>query len=415
MCKIDLMKKIKILFIIFIAVWITGCKKTSSAVDDTLYSGTVVVYSPKSVTKTVLKKVFAHMMPWFESSESNSGQWGLHWKMANKNPDIIDGSGKRQIASYYYPIIGPYASGDVKVIEYQLLLMKLSGIDGVLIDWPGKMTLYEYPFAVRNTEKIVAMLQKVGMTFAIVYEDRNLQDAGANKISQAQTDMNYLQTNFFNLSYYEKINSKPWLLDFGPIQMQSPSDWTSIFSILNPKPSFFTLWGESNEAGANASGEFAWIYSNYLSGLNNFYNNGYAGIKVAAAYPGFKDFYTAGGWGGALGWEIPYNGTGTFSATLDAALATPIERLQLCTWNDYGEGTMIEPTQEFGYSFLTTLQSKLGVSSLAQADLEMVYNLYLKRKAFSDDTEKQKKLDQVFYYIVSLQLDKAKKLLNSIS
>ncbi len=30
------------------------------------------------------------------------------------------------------------------------------------------------------------------------------------------------------------------------------------------------------------------------------------------------------------------------------------------TWNDYGEGTMIEPTKEFGYGFLNTLQKREG-------------------------------------------------------
>ncbi|MGG9972206.1 glycoside hydrolase family 71/99-like protein [Ferruginibacter sp. SUN002] len=409
------MKNIRLLLLIFVVTYFVGCKKSSTTVDETLYNGTVVVYSPANVAKTVSKRIFSHVMPWFESKESNSGQWGQHWKMANKNPDVTDGSGKRQIASYYYPMIGPYASGDYDVIEYQLLLMKLSGVDGVMIDWPGKQLLYDYPFSVRNTERMVAMLEKVGLTFSIVYEDRNLVDAGANKIAVAQNDMNYLQSNFFGLSYYEKVDSKPLLLDFGPIQMQTPSDWTSIFSVLSPKPSFFTLWYESGEAGSNASGEYAWIYSNYLTGLNNFYNNGYTGKKIAAAYPGFKDFYTAGGWGGALGWQIDHNGTATFNATLDAALASSSNYIQLCTWNDYGEGTMIEPTQEFGYGFLTSLQTKLGVSSLSQTDLETVNNLYTKRKAFKTDTEKQKKLDQVFYYMVSLQMEKAKKLLNSIT
>ncbi len=409
------MKKNKLLLFLFAILWIVGCKKTTTPVDENLYTGTVVVHAPQPVTKTVSKKIFSHVMPWFESSTSNSGQWGQHWKMANKNPDIIDGTGKRQIAAYYYPMIGPYASGDVNVIEYQLLLMKLSGVDGVLIDWPGKMLLYDYPFMVRNSERMINMLQKVGMTFAIVYEDRNLQDApGGNKIAQAQIDMNYIQSNYFNLSHYEKVDSKPLLLDFGPIQMQTPSDWTSIFSVLNPKPTFFTLWGQSNEAGANAQGEYAWIWSSHLSGLNSFYNNGYSGKKMAAAYPGFKDFYTAGGWGGALGWQIDHNGVNTFNATMDAALASSCSSIQLCTWNDYGEGTMIEPTLEFGYGFLTALQTKLGVSALAESDLVMVNTLYTKRKALAGDTEAQKKLDQVFYYIVSMQLTKAKKLLNTI-
>ncbi len=414
MTKMKLLISNNILLLPLIIMLMAGCKKNSSSIDTDLYSGNVKVYAPVNVSKTSSKKIFVHLMPWFETNVTNSGTWGQHWTMATANPDIVDGDGKRQIASYFYPMIGPYASGDTMVIEYQLLLMKLSGIDGVLIDWPGRQNLYDYPFGVRNTERIVSMLDRVGLSFAIVYEDQNLVNAGSNKISTAQTDMAYLQNKFFGLSNYEKVNGKPLLLDFGPQQIQNAADWTTIFSVLATKPSFFTLWYQSSEAGANAAGEFAWIYSDYLSGLNNFYNRSYSGIKIAAAYPGFKDYYAAGGWSSGLGWQISYNGTATFNATLDLALASSCSTIQLCTWNDYGEGTMIEPTKDFGYGFLTSLQNKLQVSSLSQTDLELVDKLYWKRKALAGDAEGQKKLSQVFYYITSLQMDKAKRLLGAL-
>jgi hypothetical protein len=75
---------------------------------------------------------------------------------------------------------------------------------------------------------------------------------------------------------------------------------------------------------------------------------------------------------------------------------------------------MIEPTKEFQYGFLTTLQQKLGVSLLTQSDLEMVAKFYQLRNDKSGDTDAQKKLNQVFYYIVSLQIQKANDLLSKI-
>ncbi|HTM47020.1 MAG TPA: hypothetical protein VL137_18815, partial [Polyangiaceae bacterium] len=48
------------------------------------------------LTKTATTKIYAHLMPWFETPESN-GAWGIHWKMANQNPDVTDANGKRQI------------------------------------------------------------------------------------------------------------------------------------------------------------------------------------------------------------------------------------------------------------------------------------------------------------------------------
>lgn len=391
-----------------------SCKKSS-------VSGTpptdpdVTVFAPKPVTKTVSKKIFAHLMPWFETPKTNGGSWGIHWRMNTRNPDIIDANGQRQIASLFYPLIGPYASGDSTVIEYQLLLMKLSGIDGVFIDWPGIQNSYDYPMLVRNTEKIVSMLDRVGLQFAIVYEDQNLNNTGVtDKIGTAQNDMRYLQNNFFTKSTYEKVEGKPLLLVFGPQAIKTEAGWTSIFSVLPTRPSFFTLWFDSNMAGVNARGEFAWIPQDHLTTLNNFYNNGYGGLKFGSAYPGFKSFYAQGGWNGPT-WIIEHNGTATFNQTLDLALGQPsLPYIQLPTWNDYGEGTMIEPTKEFGYGFLTSLQQKLGVSGLSQADLEAVAKLFELRKSKAALPEVQLKLNQVFYYIVSLQLTKAKDLLATL-
>jgi hypothetical protein len=93
-----------------------------------------------------------HYMPWFETKESSGNdQWGYHWKMNNKNPDIIDADGKPQIASRYYPLIGPYHSGDKEVIENHLLMVKYAGIDGALIDWYGSYNLYHYAVNKENS------------------------------------------------------------------------------------------------------------------------------------------------------------------------------------------------------------------------------------------------------------------------
>ncbi len=143
-------------------------------------------------------------------------------------------------------------------------------------------------------------------------------------------------------------------------------------------------------------------------------------MKTGSVYPGFRDYYVAGGWNGsALGWTIAANGTATMAATLDAVVnRSNVNYIQLNTWNDYGEGTMIEPTDSttggFGFSLLTTLQQKLGVSTLNQTDLEAVLKLYKLRQTYSADPAKLAALNQVYYYMVSMQMTKAKALLATL-
>ncbi|SEL95648.1 hypothetical protein SAMN05444354_11026 [Stigmatella aurantiaca] len=401
---------------VFAALMLVGCGQTAS--EPEVEAPAAAVTAPlASVPKSFNKKIYVHLMPWFESNTSSgNGSWGIHWTMANKNPNVIDGSGKRQIASYYYPLIGPYASGDKDVVEYQLLLMKYAGVDGVLIDWPGTLNCLDYPKNKQNSEAVINKTASVGLEFAVVYEDNNYTLAPQSgcpvpdKLAAARNDMVYLRDNYFSRGNHIKINNAPLLLDFGPQTFSSPSDWSNIFSPLSVKPTFLTLWYEGQEAGANAKGEYPWIYSDFTTGLQNFYNNRPLGVKFGVAYPGFNTFYTAGGWGGP-GWSLAHNGTSTFGQTLDLAKNSGVNWIQLATWNDYGEGTMIEPTREFGYGFLTTLQQKLGVP-YNQSHLELIAKLYEQRKQYANDSAKQAQLNTAFDHFVNLRPDEAAKILN---
>lgn len=378
------------------------------------------VFEPVAIEKYNSTKIYMHYMTWFETDESSlNKQWGYHWTMNNKNPDNIDNNGKREIASHYYPLIGPYHSGDKDVIEYHLLLLKYAGVDGILIDWYGTYNVNDYAMIKENTTQVIGMLDKVGINYAIVYEDRfleNIVNAGLapTKIAAAKTDMQFLQSNYFSSKNYIKINSKPLLLNFGPITLKTESDWTDTFSVLSTKPTFLTLWNQSNEAGNNAQGEYAWVYKDNTY-LTNFYTNSVPNLNVAmgCAYPGFKDFYKEGGAGDSIGWVIEHNNGSTLNSTLELAKNANVNYVQLITWNDFGEGTMFEPTQEFGFSYLEKTKDFTGATNVSNI-FSNIYKLYSLRKEKKGDTAIQEKLDQVFYFLVSLQTSKAVNLLNTI-
>ncbi|CAM3444852.1 glycoside hydrolase family 71/99-like protein [Flavobacterium chungbukense] len=375
---------------------------------------------PVAIEKTNSTKIYMHYMPWFETNESSADKkWGYHWTMANKNPNNVNASGRREIASYYYPLIGPYHSGDKNVIENHLLMMKYSGIDGILIDWYGTYDVNDYRMVKENTEQLIAMLGKVGLEYAIVYEDRfltNVVNAGKaiSVTSAAKTDLTYVQNNYFTDANYIKINGKPLLMNFGPIVLQTPAEWSNVFNVLTAKPTFLTLWDHSVKAGDNASGEYAWVYKDN-SFLTNFYTNTKPKLAVAmgSAYPGFKDFYAEGGGGAAIGWTIDHKNGATLDETLTLAKNANVNYLQLITWNDFGEGTMIEPTVEFGYSFVEKIKIFAGVKNTESifSEISKLYDLRVQKKG---NAEAQKKLDQAFNYFVSMQPAKAKQILSEI-
>jgi hypothetical protein len=256
-----------------------------------------------------------------------------------------------------------------------------------------------------------------------MYEDQHLREAvkrnelnDSTSMLRAKEDMKYIAKRYFTQPNYLKVNGKPIFLDFGPQWFTTEEQWTEVFSAFGEQqPAFYALNYHSHFAGRNAVGEYGWIYGDYLAGLQHFYNTfEYSGDKIGVAYPGFVDYYKDGNWGDGIGWNIPHRGDSTFTETLQLALSSKPEIIQLATWNDYGEGTMIEPTREFGYTFLATLQRELGVKNLSPKDFELVFDFYNARINHKNDASIQLQLDRAFALIAALRLDEARKIITSV-
>ena len=79
---------------------------------------------------------------------------------------------------------------------------------------------------------------------------------------------------------------------------------------------------------------------------------------VAVAFPGYHDYYAQAGVGKSYGFIDSREGK-TFAESLDQAMKSGAPFVQVATWNDYGEGTQVEPTIEHGSRDLTELQRHL--------------------------------------------------------
>lgn len=409
-----------LLLVITALISLLSCSKDDPTTPAT--SGfTVTAFAPKEVTKSNSMKIYAHYMPWFEDkTTSGTGKWGYHWTMKNCNPDVVDANGKRQIASHFYPLIGPYASSDPAVIENHLLLMKYAGIDGILIDWYGSFDVNDYALVKRNTNALIAVIDKVGLKFAIVYEDRTvpavMSGTGAvDAVSVARADMAYIQTNYFTKSSYIKIDNRPLLMVFGPDYIKTTNEWDMIIAQFGStnKPIFMPLYGSSSLVGNSASGEYLWPWGDGIDVAQKYPNASKFPYFMGGAWPGFRDYYKEGGAGNNLFVIDHANGTFWDSMLSKATQFNP-KMLQLCTWNDFGEGTMIEPTNEFQYTFLEKLQTFAGVS-YTKAELQKISKQFTLRKSLSTDKEATKVLDQAFYCWINLQKDRAIHLVDSIA
>ena len=384
------------------------------------------------------KIVMVYYMPWF-TAKPYSGSWGWHWTMDHFNPGTLNASGERQIASWYYPLIGPYDSSDPAVLEYHVLLMKLAGIDGVTVDWYGSANFLDYGINNQATMKLFQFTRRAGLKFSICYEDQTIQHMiddnyfpAADAIRHAQQEMLYLQTNFFSDASYLRLKGRPVLLNFGPQHFMMSSNWEDIFSVLaaTNQPAFFT---EDNRLPVGM-GAFSWppmwlsrtpgtggvlsgtALKSYLADFDQ--KAGSWPAFISGAFPRFHDIYQRAGMRN-YGYLGDRHGD-TLRATLSRGMTNSSAIIQVATWNEFGEGTMVEPTQEYGYRDLGIIQDFRRQYlepnfSCNTNDLGMALRFYNLRRLCLTNGVLSAELDHIFSNIVSDKIDVANLQLDQLA
>lgn len=354
------------------------------------------------------KILLAHYMPWY-ASKPVSGHWGWHWTMNHFNPDQVKANGQREIASHDYPLIGPYDSNDPHALECQVLLMKFAGIDGAIIMWYGIEDIgssFDYTMIHRNSQHFVKHLKRAGLQFAICYTDETVKRmvdveylSKQEDVAHGQKVMKWLADNWFWDEAYVKLNGHPVLLIFGP-QYFTKDQLIKIMSGLSPSPMFYGLPHLSDETVMD--GVFGWVpvwggreslpddwhkYFDYL------YTRGWTDESVIPiVFPGYRDIYEEARVHDSYG-SIDYREGETFAETFDLAFKSNSPIIQIATWNDYGEGTVIEPTETFGYRYLEFVQKNAKIQYGSDA-LRLPVILYQLKKRHEHHSARMKELER---------------------
>lgn len=344
--------------------------------------------------------------------------------MNHYRPDHPAG-GRREAASHYYPLIGLYDSSDPDLLECHALLMKFAGIDGAIIDWYGPDNLYDYPQIHRNTQRLIAVLAKASLHFAICYEDQTVPKLIENHRLTAQEAvphgrelLEWMQAHWFTSPAYLRLDNRPVFLVFGGGYYQG-DQWKQILAPLSRQPLLITEMGRRDPA----AGGFGWPVPNEGTAgsekeLDSFYHRaGDWPWFIPAAYPRFHDIYAEAGAGKSWGSIEDRDGT-TYTRTLERALQSRAPLVQLVTWNDWGEGTMIEPSVEFGYRDLEATQRLRRkwiepAFAYAERDLRLPVQLYLRRKQAHGNPTQRTRLEKVSELLFAGQVDRARALLNN--
>lgn len=374
------------------------------------------------------KPVLVHYMPWY-ASKPFSQYWGWHWTMGHFDPDKVGEDGQREVASHDYPLIGLYDSNDPDVLECQVLLMKLAGIQGVVIDWYGIDRFRDYAENHRNSEHLVKYIKKAGLQFAICYEDQTVKhmiEGGFLKpqqaVAQGKKVFQWLEDHWFQDEAYVKLSGKPVLLVFGP-QYFKKEQWREMKAGLSNPPLLFGLPHLAKSEGAD--GMYGWpptsggktlSQAEWKKYLQDLYVRAPKEPVIGSAFPGFHDIYQEAQLHKSYGHIAARDGK-TLTETLELADKSQSVMIQIATWNDYGEGTVIEPVKKRGYQYLEIVQKFMkarsqGTTAFRAEDLRLPVMLYTLKKQYQNDPEVSSNLQKASRFLFRGNCEAARKILH---
>lgn len=305
--------------------WIAAStpQAVNSNLDDDSYNPITPAHvSPVSV-KTLIPgfagRWYAHLTPWF-----HSGGGGGH----------ID--------------IGVNCNSDAWV-DAMIGDVTARGFDGLIIDWHGDTNYID--LVTLRIQSRLAVLSST-LTFQI------MMDPGAyTDLATLQTQLAYVETTYLGDSRYQLVGGLPIVSFFSTVAGVSNADYATAKAGMGVS-TYWMMQNASSLAQTYVDACFDWSHADdtgvnpadpyKLAAVNNFLSTVHANAKgsMLCLTPGFDGYLTAippPGW--SKGKYMPRDAGNCWisvAATLAANIPTHCIGIQLCTWDDWEEGTEVE-------------------------------------------------------------------------
>ena len=325
---------------------------------------TAMTVPPPEITKP---KILAHYMPWFRAEKTTNGMAWEHWEWFGRgpkhDPETVLQNGRHDIASVFYPLIGPYDGREAAVLEYHMLTAKAAGIDGFVADWYGPGGYTDQVFA-----KMVQAAERYGMKVAICLEEKSFfpnyaqVSTRADAMNEMERQIRHVLATHATSPAYLTHGSQPVLFIFngwgqnalGSANLSPQEVGDVLGRFTNQKPALVRGWYDPSYNSV-IGGCYCWATSAHDRDL--FYTNaiparraGQIPFVVGVASPGFDDS-GVNGWGNGVR-ITDRRGTQEYEDNWNEILRYRPDAVQIVTWNDFQEGTTIEPSEEYGLKFL---------------------------------------------------------------
>lgn len=255
------------------------------------------------------------------------------------------------------------------------------GIDGAIMDWYGPLSTF-------NNDATLALFRAAeanpGFEFAVGYDGGALKDT-STPTSKVISDLKYAYNTFMQSPAYMRKNGRPVVTFFSMTKYSI--DWNKVRASVPGNP-LFIFRNSGGFTQAQSNGSFAWIGissdadSMGLSYLANFYKVAIGRepkYAIGSVYKGFNDSLASWGDGRKVNQQCGQTWLATFAQIAKHYSAShQLDSLQINTWNDYEEGSAVEP----GINNCVTVTASLSGSTLywkitGQENTIDHYNIYI--------------------------------------
>jgi len=300
----------------------------------------------------VARQVLAVYYGWY-GNPATTGHWE-HWQGVNA-------AGHRIANATHFPTLGAYDSHDPAVVAWQVATARAASITGFIASWWGVGS-----FPDQGMRLLLSEARKHGLVISVYYEKVDGRNA-PERISSAVADLDYLLAQYGRDKAWLRAAGKPVIFVYArALHALSPGDWRTVIAQVrknNPEgvaliadsfdPRFVSVFDGASTYNITGLTDYktpeqirAWAHAAYPLMVAAAEHNKIATVTII---PGYDDRETGRPgdrpvterWGGEV-----------YDVLWQEAIAARPDYVIITSWNEWHEGSELEPSVEYGSCIL---------------------------------------------------------------